>query len=500
MPAIIETNLALLLPEIFLLVWSFLLVAISLFVKSRTQQFSAIAALCGLLVSIVLVLLSDYGEIAGRVFINSSTALFFKLICAFVAVVSCLLMLTTTKAQVPERMSLIYPLLLASTGGMMLLSMAENLISIFVSLEMATLPLLLMIIISLSKQDRPVAVKAMLTSIFSTVLILYGFSFLYGLSGSADLFQMKINIAIIHLTQRDIGVVILLCVLTLIAGFMMKMHLPPFHGWAKELYRKLPLPLLAFLATAYITVILMSFSKVFVNGLFAFYGPEQQPNDWGRLVSLVAAGAIVTGTIKIIQLKEIRSMLFYLVIVQAGFAMTSVVSMNQLGPQAIGFHLVAFSLAMIGAMSVLYSLEKSRNLLTISELSGLYSSSRPLALYLGLFFLSLGGLPLTAGFVARYVIFEAAFSMANTDFQYYWMFILAGLGVLCAAILFFYFVAIVFSMFKGSSQDTAAVRLSPVFLTVLTLTAAATLLFGVFPDSLLDFSLEISRSFGFIVE
>ena len=180
--------------------------------------------------------------------------------------------------------------------------------------------------------------------------------------------------------------------------------------------------------------------------------------------------------------------------------MTSIVSMNQFGPQAVGFHLVAFSLALLGAMSVLYSLEKSRNFANISELSGLYYSSKPLAFYLGLFFLSLGGLPLTAGFVAKFVIFEAAFSMANTDFQYYWMYILAGIGVLCAALLFFYFIAIVFSMFKESSQDTAAVRLSPVFLTVLTLTAAATLFFGVLPDSLLDFSLEISRSFGFIVE
>ena len=500
MPTIIDTNLVLLLPELFLLVWSFLLVAISFFVKSRNHQFSAIAALCGLLVSIILVLLSDYGDISGRVFINNSTALFFKLIFAFSAAVTCLLMLTTTTPQISKRTSLMYPLLLASTGGMMLLAMAENLISVFVSLEIATLPLILIIIITLSKQDRPIAVKVMLTSIFSTVLILYGFSFLYGLSGSADLLQMKINIAVIHLTHRDIGVVILLCVLTLIAGFMMKMHLPPFHGWAKELYRKLPLPILAFFATAYITIILMSFSKVFVNGLFAFYGPEQMPNDWGRLVSLVAAGAIVTGTIKILQLKEIRSMLFYLVIVQAGFAMISIVSMNQLGPQAVGFHLVAFTLAMIGAMSVIYCLEKSRNLLTISELAGLYSTSKPLALYLGLFFLSLGGLPLTAGFVARFVVFEAAFSMAKTDFQYYWMYILAGIGVLCAALLFFYFVSIVFSMFKGSSQDRAAVRLSPVFLTVLTLTAAATLFFGILPDSLLDFSLEISRSFGFIVE
>ena len=500
MSTVIETNLALLLPELFLFVWSLLLVAISFVVKSRNHQFSAIAALCGLLVSIVLVLLSDYGDIAGRVFINNSTALFFKLICAFAAAVSCLLMLSTASTQISQRASLIYPLLLASTGGMMLLAMAENLISVFVSLEMVTLPLMLMIIITLRKQDRPVAVKVMLTSIFSTLLILYGFSFLYGLSGSADLLQMKINIAVIHLTQRDIGVVILLCVLTLIAGFMMKMHLPPFHGWAKELYRKLPLPILAFLATAYITVILMSFSKVFVNGLFAFYGPEQLPNDWGRLVSLVAAGAIVTGTIKIIQLKEIRSMLFYLVIVQAGFVMTSIVSMNQLGPQAAGFHLVAFSLAMIGAVSVLYSLEKSRNFVNISELSGLYYSSKPLAFYLGLFFLSLGGLPLTVGFVAKFVIFEAAFSMAQTDFQYYWMYILAGIGLLCAAVLFFYFVSIVFSMFKGSSQEAVGIRLSPVFLIVLTLTAAATLFFGVLPDSLLDFSLEISRSFGFIIE
>ncbi len=142
MPTIINTNLVLLLPELFLLVWSFLLVAISFFVKSRNHQFSAIAALCGLLVSIILVLLSDYGDISGRVFINNSTALFFKLICAVSAAVTCLLMLTTTTPQISKRTSLMYPLLLASTGGMMLLAMAENLISVFVSLEMATLPLM----------------------------------------------------------------------------------------------------------------------------------------------------------------------------------------------------------------------------------------------------------------------------------------------------------------------------------------------------------------------
>ena len=194
-------------------------------------------------------LLSDYGDISGKVFINNSTALFFKLIYAFSAAVTCLLMLTTTTPQISKRTSLMYPLLLASTGGMMLLAMAENLISVFVSLEIATLPLILIIIITLSKQDRPIAVKVMLTSIFSTVLILYGFSFLYGLSGSADLLQMKINIAVIHLTHRDIGVVILLCVLTLIAGFMMKMHLPPFHRLGLDLSQRPTLLSLAFLAS-----------------------------------------------------------------------------------------------------------------------------------------------------------------------------------------------------------------------------------------------------------
>ena len=500
MPTMIETNLALLLPEIFLLVWSFLLVVILSVAKSNNRKFTGIVAICGLLVSILLVLLSDYGDISGNVFINNSTAVFYKLICSFSAAVTCLLMLTTPTQQFPKRASLMYPLLLASTGGMMLLAMAENLISIFVSLEIASLPLILMITIALSKQDRQIAVKVLLTSIFSTVLMLYGFSFLYGLSGSADLLQMKINIAVIHLTQRDIGVVILLCLLTLITGFMIKMHIPPFHGWGKELYQKLPVPILSFFATAYMTVLLMSFSKVFVNGLFAFYGPEQVPNDWGRLVSLVAAGAIVTGTIKIIQTKDIRSKFFYLVIVQVGFVMTSIVSMNQLGPQSAGFHLVAFSLAMIGAMSVIHNLEKSRNLTSVTELEGLYSSSRPSALYLSLFLLSLGGLPLTAGFVAKFVMFEAAFSMAQTDIVYYWMYILAGIGLLCAAMLFFYFVSVVFSMFKASSQEVARVRLSPAYLVVLTLTGAATMFFGILPDSLLDFSLEISRFFGFIAE
>jgi NADH-quinone oxidoreductase subunit N len=344
------------------------------------------------------------------------------------------------------------------------------------------------------------AVKFTLVAVFSSLLILFGFSFLFGLSGALNLIVMKLQIAIIHITNQQIGMTVLLSIVSILVGVILRAGLIPFQGWALAFYKKLPLPLVGFISVGFVAAVIIFFSKVFINGLFAFYGPEMNPNDWGRLVGFTAFVNIVFGTLRLYRQRDFISLIFYSNLIQIGFILTGLVSMRPTGVQAAGFYLCSCLLATFGIYAVFISVKKAFGNTELESLTGLYKSSKTLALTLTTYLMSLAGLPLLSGFVAKYSIIESALERADSSRDYHWLFLLIGAALISTVFVFIRFLKISVSLYRTAETPPVSLKITMATKVLFAITLVATLYFGIIPDWLFTFVSGIPSAFGFIIE
>jgi len=496
-PTAVSTNYAGLLPEGALLVATFLLAGLAALRSGIDQKVIGYSALAALTVTGVLVGITGFGSIDGTLFVNEPCSQFFKFIFLAAAFFAIAQKFSYSNEKRPLAAAKIL-LLFLSVMAMMFLSMSSNLLSIFVSLELSAVPLIAMTMnygnsVKLSQ-------KFLLITLFSSLLLLFGFSFLYGLSGATNLIMMKLQIAVVHITQRQIGVIILLAIASILSGLMLKAGFIPFNFWMHQIHKNLPLPMVGFVAVAFTSAVILAFAKIFINGLFAFHGPEMNPNDWGRLVAFIAFINIVFGTIQMMRQRDIVSLMFYANMAQMGFVLMGMISMVLHGLQSAGFYLISFLFSATGGYALIDMVRRQTNSTDFNDFKGLSKSSLPLAILFSIYLMSLAGFPLLAGFVAKFSVISAALEMAGLDKSYHWMYLLAGAGIICAALALIKLGKMVLSLFARTEQPPLAVQISPLLKIVLAVTAMGTILFGVFPDPLLALAARIPEAFGFIIE
>lgn len=494
-----EIHLSLMLPELFLFVWALLIIAFDVVTKRKNEHVVGYLTLLGLLITGAILSVTGYGSGFGNMFFNDPMALFFKVIflgSAFMAIASSF---GLTHQKIVNHRGEFYALILFSTVGMMFLSSSNELLSLYIGLELTTIPLF---ILAAFFKDNKLSVEAgmkyFVIGAFSSALLLYGISFIYGLSGTTDLVQMKINLAITHLTFKDIGVIISLAILLILGGVGFKLALPPFHQWTPDVYEGAPTPIAAFLSVGSKAAGLVAFAKIFINGLFAFYGAEMAPNDWGRLVGVGAILAMIIGNVVAIRQTNIKRMLGYSSIAQVGYIMIGMVSMNELGLTSVGFYMFTYMFANMGAFAVVAFFEDKTGSCQIQSYQGLSKSSPFLATSLTLFLLSLAGIPPLAGFVAKYSVFAAAINMVNSGVAYHWIYWLVGVGLLTSVFALFYYVNPVKQMFFSKNDSPYKISLSAPAFTVVLIGIIGVILFGLYPDPILQFASQISASFGFL--
>jgi len=457
-------------------------------------------SLIGILLTGVLVVITNVGSADGDLFVNDAGAPVFKILFLWAAFLATAMDLSFHKKN-SDLTIWRYPLVLLTLAAMLFLTMSGNLISLYLSLELCGLPLIVLASYQIgSNAAGPAAQKFFVMTLLSSLLILFGFSFLYGLSGAANLILMKLQIAVVHITQRQIGVIILLAIAAILSGLMLRGGWLPFESWVHDLHKNWPIPLVAFMAAAFVPAVLLAFAKIFINGLFAFYGPEMNPNDWGRLVAFVAFVNIVFGTVQMLRQKNIMSLLFFSNITQSGFILTGMISMNQHGLKSAGFYLFAFMFSVMGAYAVIGLVRQSTAAANLEDFKGLSKSSLPLAILMTVYLMSLAGLPLLAGFVAKYSVIDAALEMAGSDRLYYWMYLLAGAGIVSAALMFFKFAKFSAALFGRTERPALTLQFPPAIIAVFAFTALGTLFFGIYPDPLLTLAGRIPQAFGFIIE
>jgi proton-translocating NADH-quinone oxidoreductase chain N len=497
-----EYNLTLMLPEIFLFIWALVVFTFDLVSKRKSESAPGYLALLGLLISGAILAVTQYGIGFGNMFVSDPMATFFKIIflgAAFMAIASSF---GITQKKIVNHRGEFFGLILFSTVGMMFLASSKELLSLYIGLELTTIPLF---VLAAFYKDNKLSVEAgikyFVIGAFSSALLLYGLSFLYGLSGTTDLDLIRYNIANIHISYRNIGVILIMANITIIAGIGFKLALPPFHQWAPDVYEGAPTPIAAFLSVGSKAVGLVAFAKIFLLGLPAFFGSEMSPNDWGMLVAIASVLAMIIGNVAAIRQNNIKRMLAYSSIAQAGYVMIGMISLNHHGLASVGYFMFAYMFANMGAFAAVAIFEDNSGSCQIPSYKGLSKTSPFFAISLSVFLLSLVGIPPLAGFMAKYKVFAAAIYQAtvNPDSSS-WLYWLVGIALLTSVFSLFYYANVIREMFFSNEDSPYTISYSLPSYSVLVIGLVGVILAGLFPEPILNFASEMTSTFGFIIQ
>ncbi len=500
-----EYNLWLMAPEFFLTIWALLVLTFDLTSKSKSGSVVGYLAMAGpiLTLAVMAILYATgvygYGCGFGEMFFNDPMALFFKVVflgAAFMAIGSSF---GITNQKIVNHRGEFFGLMLLSTVGMMFLASSRELISLFIGLELTTIPLF--VLAAFYKDDKlsvESGLKYFVIGAFSSALLLYGMSFLYGLSGTTELLPMRISLAFAQLAVHQNFLILLVGIVLMVAGISFKLALPPFHQWAPDVYEGSPTPVAAFLSVGSKAAGLVAFARIFVYGLEAYASPVTAPVDWGQLVGFMAVMAMILGNVVAIRQSNIKRMLAYSSIAQAGYIMIGMVALNEHGLASVGFYILAYMFANMGAFAVVAIFEDQTGSCQIDSYRGLAKTSPGLSYTMAIFMLSLAGIPPLAGFMAKYKVFAAAISMTTADASHSWLYWLVGVGLLTSVFSLFYYTNVIKQMFFSREDSPYKISVAGPGLAVLLVGVIGVFLFGIFPEPVLDFAANISAAFGYV--
>ena len=367
----------------------------------------------------------------------------------------------------------IWPLLLFSTGGMMLFVSANDLLLMFIGLEIMSLPLYLLAGMARRRRllSQEAAIKYFLLGAFSSAFFLYGAALVYGFAGTVSLG----GIADAVTGQPQLSGLLLGGIALMSVGLLFKVAAVPFHSWAPDVYQGSPTPVTAFMASG---VKVAAFGAMLRLFYVAFGGSAW---DWRPAFWVIAVLTFFVGAMIALAQSDIKRMLAYSSIAHAGFLLLGVIAVTPDALSSTLFYLLTYALATVGAFAVVMLIrDDTGETSALDAWRGLGRRHPMLAGAFTLFLLSFAGIPLTAGFVGKFAVFSSAAAAGEG-----WLVLLAVIASAIAA--FFYLRVVVVMFFSDPVGDGPAVAV-PSWATRATITVAAavTLVLGIFPQPLLD--------------
>ena len=385
----------------------------------------------------------------------------------------------------------VYPLLLFAVGGMMLFPIADDLLMLFVALEVLSLPLYLLTGLARRRRllSQEAAMKYFLLGAFSSAFFLYGLALTYGFAGSMSFADIA------SAAQGGGSKVLLWLGMGLMAvGLLFKVGAVPFQSWTPDVYQGAPTPVTAWMSAATKVAAFGALLRLF----FVAFGSEV--DSWRPALVIVAILTMVVGAAVAIVQTDVKRMLAYSAIAHTGFMLTGLVGLRSSGGfgltplQAVLFYLIAYSCATVGAFALVSTVrDATGEATTFASWAGLGRRSPLVAGVFTLFLFSMAGIPLTAGFIGKWAVFAAAFSAGQ------WL--VGVVAIACSIVAVFFYVRFVLLLFftvpaESGTSDGArppagaqpGIVTKPSLLTsgVIGLAAAATLVFGIIPGPILD--------------
>jgi len=373
----------------------------------------------------------------------------------------------------------VFPLTMFAVGGMLLFPAAGDLLTMFVALEVLSLPLY--ILSGLARRRRllsqEASMKYFLLGAFSSAFFLFGSALLFGYAGSLDLGVIAKAIG----TQSGMDGLLVPGVLLVLVGLLFKIGAVPFHSWTPDVYQGAPTPVTGFMAAC---------TKVAAFGAilrFVYVGVADSRWDWAPGLWAVAILTMVGGAVLAVTQTDVKRLLAYSSIAHAGFVLTGLLAFDKVGVSSVLFYVVAYGFSTIAAFAVVSLVRDGGSEAThLSQWAGLGKNHPVVAGVFAFLLLAFAGIPLTSGFTAKFAVFSAAIGHGAT--------VLAIIGVLSSAVAAFVYVRIIVLMYFSEPASDSARAVSPSIVTTLAVTIGVlvTLVLGVLPSPLLDLAARSS--------
>ena len=374
----------------------------------------------------------------------------------------------------------VYPLALLAIGGMMLFGACGDLLTMFIALEVLSLPLYLLCALARRRRllSQEASLKYFLLGAFSSAIFLFGASFAYGATGSLDLGDIGAAVAGSATGTASDRTLALLAMALIAVGLLFKVGAVPFGSWIPDVYQGAPSPVTALMASA---TKVAAFGGLLRVLHVAFPSLE---DDWRVALWAVTIATMVIATFMAVTQTDIKRMLAYSSVSHVGFALVGAVTVSQAGIATTLFYVAAYAISAFGAFALLSVVRDGtgREATDFDSWTGL-GRRRPLVgAMMSLFLLSFAGIPLTSGFIAKFAVFNAA------GHDGAWLLVIVG--VVCSAIAAYFYIRVIVAMFFADvdDPDEAPDVKTPSLLTSIPIavSAAITLVLGIFPQRLLD--------------
>ena len=380
-----------------------------------------------------------------------------------------------------------YALVLTTCTGLMFLSAARDLITIYIALELSAIPQYILAGWGKDVRSSEAGLKYLLLGAIASALLLYGMALLYGVTGTTILPEIAQVIQENGETNRS---VLVLAIALLIGGFGFKMAIVPFQMWVPDVYQGAPTPVAAFLSVGSKAAAFAVVTRIFFEGL----GAKFLSDDWSMVFAVLAAVSMTVGNVMAVVQTDIKRMLGYSSIAQAGNFMVGLAAIAiagqefTLGASAVLFFLAAYAFTNLGAFVSVIAISQKIGSDQIKDYAGLWKRSPVLTLALALCLISLTGIPPTAGFWAKMYIFNAGI---RADLV--WLVIISVANSVISA---YYYLSVARQMFLGDSTDSRPIRTSPSIALSLGVTTLGVFVFGILPMPLISAARDAANIFA----
>lgn len=474
---ITEINLTPLLPAIIPAVTAMVVMLADVLLPGKNKSWLAWLALLGLgIAAYFTVILFDTNQSAfNHSVVADNFALGVALVILAAAFVTILLSMDFLQARQLD-LGEYLALLLGAVSGMILMALANDLIVIFLGLELLSLPLyVLSAFWRTNNASLEAGMKYFILGAFSSAFFLYGIALIYGATGTTNLTGIGNVLGEMPPTASSL---VLVGAGLLLVGFGFKVGLVPFQWWMPDVYEGAPTPVTAFMSVATKAAAFAAFFRVFTVAVPA------SVFDWQMAFAILAVLTMTVGNIAALTQTNMKRMLAYSSIAQAGYILVGLVAASAEGMTAALFYFAAYTVMNLGAFGGLIALgQGDKERLTLDELSGAAQRKPWAAAALSISLFSLAGFPPFAGFVAKFFVFSAA---VNAGFVW-----LAVIGVLNSLVSVYYYLGPVIKMYMSPPAEgwAQAPSRTPVFLAVAVVVAVLlTIVMGLFPGGMLNFA------------
>ncbi|HXU35990.1 MAG TPA: NADH-quinone oxidoreductase subunit N [Blastocatellia bacterium] len=403
-----------------------------------------------------------------------------------------------------------YGLILFSVIGMMFMASSVDLLALFISLELMAVSVYILVgYFRRDKKSNEASMKYFLLGAFSSGVLLYGISMIYGLTGSTNLAKIAAALPVVASTSfnpfgaqtpPDMRYLLLMSMILMAAGMFFKVAAVPFHMWAPDAYEGAPTSITAFMSVGVKAASFAMFGRLFLYGLpdlrgsiagDAANGIASLPG-WAVLLGIVSAITIVWGNLGALTQNNTKRLLAYSSISHAGYVLLGLIAGNQTGYTGFVIYLFIYTIMNLGVFGCIIALRR-RGIVgdRMEDLNGLMKKAPGLTVMMTIFLLSLGGIPPTAGFIGKFYLFAGLIETGNP-----WLVRLAILAVLMSAVSLYYYIRFIRAMYIEGEAEPQAVTLAPPLRVALVVAAVLVIYIGVFPQRLIDFTQKAATSPG----